>query len=354
MARGRLTLVLGLAAVVAPVALAGATRVHPLYSTPLAIRVVAQDGTRIAWVSGPCYLVRIRGRNGGPVEVVGNASSVDCGPIVPLRLALAGARALWTNTSAGNNVYTDVMIGAPGERQRQLEQTVGSSAGGDGDYFTDFAGDGSTLVYSTVTMTQLDTCIEPGTPCSYFVNSERVKRVVGKAANRVPHVRPAVKLAVSGRRIALIVAAHETPDPDPTPSGLVEVRDAITGTRVSGFTVESTALDVALGPNIVAVLVRRIHQPLVRGLVVECRAARNGALISDTAVSEKATALSISGGDVVFRVGRSIRLLDAVTGDVRELAIAKSAPIGLSADGHWAVWGERFRGRARIVSVPFD
>ena len=59
------------------------------------------------------------------------------------------------------------MTGAPGEHQRRLEQTVGSSGGGGGGYFTDLAGDGSTLVYSTVTMTQLDTCIDPGTPCFY-------------------------------------------------------------------------------------------------------------------------------------------------------------------------------------------
>ena len=166
MSRGRLTLVLGLTTIAVPAALAGAARPHPLYSTGLVVRAVAQDGERIAWVSGPCYSVRIGGRDGGRAKVVGNASSVDCGPIVPPRLALAGTRAIWTNTSAGNNVYTDVMTGAPGEHQRRLEQTVGSSGGGGGGYFTDLAGDGSTLVYSTVTMTQLDTCIDPARPAS--------------------------------------------------------------------------------------------------------------------------------------------------------------------------------------------
>jgi hypothetical protein len=43
-----------------------------------------------------------------------------------------------------------------------------------------------------------------------------------------------------------------------------------------------------------------------------------------------------------------------VTRDVHELAIAKSASIGLVADGRPAVCGERVRGRTRIVSVPFD
>lgn len=354
MPRGRLTLLLAFAAVVPPVALAGAARVSPLYSTASAIRAFAQDGARIAWVSKPCDSVRVRGRNAGAPKVVGNASSVDCGPIVPPRLALAGARALWTNTSAGNNVYTDVMTGAPGQRQRQLEQTVGTNGGGDGDYFSDLAGDGSSLVYATVTMTQLDTCIDPGTPCAYFVDSGRVKRVVGKRARRVPNFPPVVRLAVSGRRVALIVAAHEATSGDPSPSGLVEVRDAITGNRVAGFTVDTTPIDIALGPTIVAVLVRRRGQPLSNGLVIERRSGRTGAVIGSTAVPRSATDLSISGRRVVFRAGRSIRLLDALTGSLRELAVARSTPVGLSAEGRWAVWAERFRGRSRIVSVAFD
>ncbi len=351
MFRGHLTLVLALA-MGGTAALVGAARVHPLISTSLTIRAVAQDGDHIAWISGPCNSVRVRARGGGSPTVVGNALSVDCGPVVPPRLALAGSRALWTNTSAGNNVYTDVMTGSPGRRQRRLEQTVGASGGGDGDYFTDLAGDGSTLVYSTVTMTMLDTCIDPGTPCLYFVDSGRVKRVVGRTVRRVPNVPPAVTLAVSGCRLALVVAAHDSPYPDPSPSGRVEVRNATTGTLVLGFTVSGTALDVALGQRILAVLVRRLHQPVHGGLVIESRAATTGAVIGNTAVPTNATNLSVASSQVV-RVGRSIRILDAVTGETRELAVATSTPIGLSAEGRWAVWAER-RGRARIVSVPFD
>ena len=82
---------------------------------------------------------------------------------------------------------------------------------------------------------------------------------------------------------------------------------------------------------------------------------RNGAWIGATGVPVNATgSLSISGRDVVFRSGRSIRLLDAATGDSGVLAVATSTPIGLSAEGRWAVWAERVGGRSRIVSVAFD
>ena len=120
---------------------------------------------------------------------------------------------------------------------------------------------------------------------------------------------------------------------------------------LSGFTANGLPVDVALGPRYVVVLV---EGRCLRCRLIESHAVRNGAWIGATGVPVNATDLSISGRDVVFRSGRSIRLLDAATGDSGVLAVATSTPIGLSAEGRWAVWAERVGGRSRIVSVPFD
>jgi dipeptidyl aminopeptidase/acylaminoacyl peptidase len=61
--------------------------------------------------------------------------------------------------------------------------------------------------------------------------------------------------------------------------------------------------------------------------------------------------LSIAGADVVFRLGRTIRLLHAATGRTSVVATAAAKPIGLSIEGRRIAWAENIRGRGRIRAV---
>jgi hypothetical protein len=283
--------------------------------------------------------------------VLGNASAVACGPTSTPPLALAGTRALWVETEAGNEEYDHVVTGAPGQRQRELAMTVGSSLGGDGDYVTDIAGDGATLAYSVVHMRRLDTCIDPGTPCNYFADSGRVRRVVGRSTRLVPKMPPTVKLAVSGRRIAVVVASPKGPDPQVTPTAWVEVHDAVSDALVTSFAANGLPVDLGLGPRYVAVLVngRCLHCRLI-----EWHSARSGKSLGVTSVPLNATDLAMSGRNVVFRSGRSIRYAAALDEQARLIAVAASTPVGLSIEGGRVFWGERVRGTSRIVSVAVD
>jgi hypothetical protein len=334
-------------AVVAFVASAGASPVRPLVSTRLAIQTLAQDGNRIAWMSGGCYAVRIRSLATRRTTVVGNAEVTTCYTVERPLLALAGGRALWVVTEAGNNVYADVVTGTARSRNRPVEQVIGASGGSDGDYVTDVAGDGPTLVYSVISMSFLDTCIDPGTPCEYFVTGGRVMRVVGSSPHRIPRLPPALALAASGSRIALVAAAHDAPGGGAVPSGEVDVADAASGAVVARVAADGAPLDVALGASVLAVSAKTApHKYAIEGF-----RADTGERLARLDVPARPDDLGVSGPLVLYRVGRVIHVFDAVSGDVRTVAVAKTAPRATSIEGRRVVWAERSHGRSRIVEA---
>ena len=62
-------------------------------------------------------------------------------------------------------------------------------------------------------------------------------------------------------------------------------------------------------------------------------------------------ALSVGDDAIVFRVGRSIRVVDVKTKHVRTVATAAATPIGLSIAGRRVAWAENVAGRARIRAI---
>jgi hypothetical protein len=59
----------------------------------------------------------------------------------------------------------------------------------------------------------------------------------------------------------------------------------------------------------------------------------------------------ISGRWVVFRTGRTIRLVDSQTLAASVLAVAPVRPIGLSVSGRRVAWAENLRARSRIRAL---
>jgi hypothetical protein len=136
-----------------------------------------------------------------------------------------------------------------------------------------------------------------------------------------------------------------TSKPDDTTS--VTVRPAGSGSSLSTFELEGQVPNVALSPSILAVLVRttagariELRRPLERS------AARSLAVPASTA-----PVLSASGHRVVYRVGRTIWLLNTSSMKTSAIATAASTPIGLSIEGRRIAWAENGGGRGRIRAV---
>ncbi len=331
------------------------------------IDALAQDGNNIAWISGR----RIELRNlatGAQTRLArtdfwtAGETSQDFSVEV---FALGGTRVLWGawNYGGGFNDYGAYATVAPGQSPAKLKDLVAPDLGFYGDYITGAAGDGSTLLYSTIDVgidRDPDSCADG--PCVFRVTGGDVERVTGHTVRVVPGVAPPIAISVSGERVVLVPAGGPyrclkacdglgRPEPQATPNGTIEIRDPSSGALVASFSPEGTAKAVALARSVVAVLVRQ--GPLSR---IERYDTGTGALIgSKTVPSTVADDLTVGGLTIVYRVGQAIWLLDAISGKTRLVHTASATPIGLSIEGRRLAWAENFsatRARIQLMVVP--
>jgi len=331
---------LGLVALAA-LALAGdaaGVRGRTIETTQWHVVGLGLQGDRIYWTLDRCTDTYTRALAGGRPVLLGDARSMSCDNVEHPEVAYGRGRALWSARGAGNSVYEDIMVGAPGERPKLLEQVVGGSGGSDGDYLSDIAAGGSTIVYAVVTVGMLDTCIDPGTPCDYFIESGRTMRVVGRRAVRIPGVPPVVRLAAGGGRIAVDVAADHDGQ-KLLRAGRVEVRDAASGRRTATIRTSGNVLELALSRDVLTLLVRTGGRK-----VIERYAPKGGRLLGRTAVYGDARSLAVSGTRVVFLSGRTIREVGAGI-----VAVAPTRPVAVAVEGRRVVWAETVGKGGRIV-----
>ena len=83
-----------------------------LVRTSAPIEAFAHDAPVIGWISGSCRGVHLQNLLTSSRATIGRASIAACDPTVPPHLAVAGQRALWTQTPVGNFVYVNVMVGS--------------------------------------------------------------------------------------------------------------------------------------------------------------------------------------------------------------------------------------------------
>jgi hypothetical protein len=336
-----------IAVVLACSAAAAPPRVTTLDSTTRPVARVVQDGQWLARarVCGGLR-VTVRHLRRGRVSSAGICGSAG-GPYYDgPQFALASGRTLWNTVESGNFVYNTLLTASPGGKPRRVAELIFEIGDGTGDYLGMVAGDGPTLVFSSV-RADVDppTCdVGGGDICGLVVESGRVWRVVGAKRVAVPGTPPTFLLAAWQRRIAVVAAdgvfvrrrAGRT----------VEVRDAVTGRLVSSSTPVGKVQALALAPTYVALLVAG-----PAGRRVERRYAATGALVGSTRVSSTVDRISASSRGVVFAVDRAIRLLDARTGRIRTIATARSKPVGVSIESNRVVWAERARGRTFIRAL---
>jgi hypothetical protein len=124
------------------------------------------------------------------------------------------------------------LTASPGRRPGQVAELVFDNADSTGEHLGASAGDGPTLVFSSIRVgVDPATCDPEGFRC-VRVEGARVWRVVGAGAKRVavPNAPPSYLLAAWQRRIAL--AADDVFDRRRAGRS-VEVRDSVTGRLVS-------------------------------------------------------------------------------------------------------------------------
>ncbi|MDQ2910199.1 MAG: hypothetical protein M3R39_04175 [Actinomycetota bacterium] len=330
------------------------------------ITAFAQDAGLIAWASvepsnRACpYVVRIRSLVTGRQAAVNDRSGMTCEfarldrgggkrPCWPARcnslthLALAGHRALWVLTSCGNICDAWFVSGSLATRHDELLRYLGSNSFSRLNGIRGVAGDGHARVYGWLDSAPLEPpdCVPPD--CPVVITDYHVDRLLldpGSLAP-VPGAAPPARLAIAGDSVAVLSRGRLGEPPNKQPSE-IEVRK-LDGALVDRFDVGATVSAIALSaPERVAALVTRSGRKAIE-------IYDGGTLVAADLVPQSTTAeLSISGSRVVFRVGRSIRLLE-VGGLVRTLGMAAAKPVGLSIEGKRVAWAEDVRIRGRLL-----
>ncbi len=358
---------IAIAVALALAAPAAGARPRTLAYTGGPVYAFAQDGGRIAWASlddgSACpWKIRVRTLATHVQTAITTAAGPTCRDEVGfqepewLLLALAGRRAAWTLIAHGNNTYRQVVTGAVAVgADRQVVELVYANGDHAGDHLGGVAGDGRRLLFSRIEVGVGPTGCEGGdgdlSACYGEIRGGGVYRIEGAAPVAVPGAPPAIRLAVSGDRLALVPAARARPPtaaPRVAPLADVQIRALPGGGLVSTFAPAGTIRSLALSGRIAAVIVRR-------GALTQIDAhdPATGARVRTVTVPATATALSVSGTRLVYRTGRRVWMASAVAGGPppRLLATAAAEPIGLSIEGTRVAWAENLSSGGRIQAV---
>jgi hypothetical protein len=353
-----------------------AGQVETLYTSPphRTIAAFAQDGGLVAWfapkASKGCNEVWLwqLGSARQPLPREGAAyHNVTCGWQVPARspvnLAVAGnggsPALLWTlHESAAQALKFDYVLGATvaDPRERRFQEVAHASHGA-GLWLGGIAGSGETLVYSVTQVAYRDqvACLstpkEPGACDLKVTTGGGIYRIVGRnTPMRIKGAPASVAVAASGNDVAYVPATGaSTADGHPLASRNVpvEVRDVDTGSLIVSVSPEAAPLAIGLSSTVLGVLSQSAGR-----LVLDWYALATGKPMGTLRLPLGASpTLSVSDGAIVFRVGRSIRVVDVNTKRIRTVAKAAGMPIGLSIAGNRVAWAENVAGRGRIRAI---
>jgi TolB protein len=129
-----------------------------------------------------------------------------------------------------------------------------------------------------------------------------------------------------------------------------ELRNGRTGRLVATASATGRVVAVALSGSMLALLVDDSS-----GQRIEMIDPRSGASRGHIAVPPGAAPeLSAAGTSVVYHVGKTVFLVDGARRRTRQLAVAASAPIGLSIEGRRVAWAENGREHGRIRAILLD
>jgi hypothetical protein len=326
--------VVSLLLLAAPATAAGPTRT--IAKAEATITAFAQDGDFLSWSDG--VVVRC-----GDQYVVHNLRGKtpdrgSCGDPAARQIAVANGAAIWWKAfTFGGLQYHDV-VSMPISGLHDLALRREWPRGWTVQF--SLVGDGRLLGYGTAVIGPADptACRASGESkaCHRVIKEGGFYRVRGTRSLRVPGLPP-VRLATSAAgRIALVPAGSLGGSPARASSVLVYDPSAPPKTR--RLRVRGDARAVAFDGRRVAVL--------VRGALIVWSDLRRSSAFKRYRVAASATALGMSRYAIVYRVGRSIRIVGR-----GEVAHAAALPIGLSIDGRRIAWAENVNGRGRIQAI---
>ncbi len=330
------------------------------------IAAFAQDGPLLAWFAPStrrCNAVHILSLANGTTVTLPrqgrNARNVTCRwemhTPAAVRLALAGSDALWTLREQSPVPYDYAVSAGVGDRNERRFRELAHTNSGAGLWLGGIAGDEGTLVYSVTAVSYVDqvACLAhlSKRACRLRIAGRAggIHRLTGRKDVLIHGTGPALAVAAAGRRVAYIPAARVDGRGQPVAGAgrPIPVRDTRTGRLVSRAAPRGTAQALALSRSVLAVLVRRGRSDRIAWYD-----PADGRLQGSVAVPRAASPeLSASDRFVVFRVGRSIRVVDTVRRRVRTVAKAAAKPIGLSLEGTRIAWAENVHDRGRIQAL---
>jgi hypothetical protein len=337
------------------------TKPRTLVTTKTPIRAFAHDASRIAWVDRKWHVDARKLKPKAKTLLVGTAHPVINKEGVAPRLALAGARVVWTRSGGGNEFETSVWARVAGARAvpRIVFDTSADRIERSGSYFGALSAGSSTLAFTTVEYQ----CVDPDT-CSELAAQPSplggVFRVIGTSrSEQLPDAPGSLELAVSSGRVAILPAPQlisptqigDVSSPSlAQPGTTVEIRNATTGALISEFTPPGTVEALALTGSVAAVI-----DVLGDGTrTIERYDATTGAPLGSTGNIAVGNTLAASGNTFVFCVGGGkIESMDATTGAQQVLAISQN-PIGLSVVGKRVAWAVNAHGQGRILALTLS
>ena len=169
-------------------------------------------------------------------------------------------------------------------------------------------------------------------------------RVVGRADTLIPTAPGAVALAASAGRVAVVPGTPSTYDP----TSFIELRDVASGALLRTITAVGNVRALAFwGTKIAAI----VEKP-TGAKMIERYDTDTGALLGSTWVSPGIAAeLDMAGNWIVYRTGRMIQLMNAISGAKQLLLQPSFTPIGLSIEGRRVAWAVDGKAGSAIKAI---
>jgi hypothetical protein len=315
---------------------------------------VAQTDDSVAWLESTtsgCRL-RTRSRNSGSTR----AFRYSAGCLPDQDLALIGERAAWGGYEDVRCSETTAAVYAEANDRARLLQEIPGDCLGYGKSFQGLVSDGSAFFFSLLVTSSK--AISPrcgeGGACRFQLSGGSITRLTRTRVLPVRGLPPAVLLAASSGRIALVAPAHRGASsgrgrldwPRAALDGRVQIRNTSSAGLVSSFRPAGLVRAVSLSTYRAVVLVQS-----KRGRRIEWYDADSGARLGAEPVPPATATISTDGRLVAFAAGATVHVLDLETGAERVLRHAPGEVVGVSVDGGRVVWGENVGSRGRILTA---
>ena len=315
---------------------------------------VAQTADSVAWLESTASGCRLRIQTSNSRSTRTFRYAEGCLP--DQDLALTTHSAAWGGYEEVRCSETTAAVYAETNQRSRLVQEIPGDCLGYGTSFQGLVSDGSSFFYSLLMTSPKpfsSRCGEGGA-CFFRLAGGRIMRITGSRPLPVRGLPPAVLLAASNGRIALVAPTrrgesngHGALDwPRAALDGGVQIRSTSSGSLVGSFRPAGLVRSVSLSAYRAVVLVQS-----GQGRRIEWYDADSGIRLGAAPVPSATAAISTDGRFVAFATRTTVFVLDLETGAQRLLRHATGDVVSVSVDGGRVVWAENIASTARILTA---